>query len=989
MNVGRLPAWAALFALLVASGQTASPAPSKIWPASDEGAVWMIENLPNLEIPGFMIGPDKAQAPEELYPVLEVPAYVEFFSVAYVYSQEAPQPKVTEISRDGKPYKRYRFGRVNKDTDRWARIFTQWVPYPSEQDRRNPGVFAWHFETPEGPEPEQALPVKLLPELPKTRPAKRMLVHFYNSPNCNLQPATVESLPAGVQSLERAKIASSGEPDPERLSRVLELLSRSGVNLLGWWEASAAAMKQAGCYEKGLRLHVNMGGMHGWKTMGKISEDPRYRNRDKDGRPVEGQEAQWVLDENGKPWADDLAACKHYAAQVDAMTQDIEWGPVYDGGFSQAGIEAFARRFRLDSTTLTPQEIWKRHRKQWGDFRAEQYLKLALLYSKAAHEGNPKAFTLWNPGSPYTSTDPDLMSDMIELGKDSLGRMVYLTFPFPTDRMQEAFGVLEPMWYSHGVGQVREAFEWTRAITKRVKVDFAPLYLGQGREFYYPGGDPGEVLRAMFWATILGGAKGYGFWLNEFSPLQFWWMARANREISRVEDVLLDGKPDPADVKITPLPKKRFTLMRGKEKKVFPVPDFSQIALWRAFALGNRRLIGVINTDLGVDCYYRISVARLPAGRYRVLDVSEGYLLTSKGSDDTFTHTQLRQGIMMMTPARYGIRLLLIAPAAELGREKAGRRAVSAIQADYRKYREPDTEGAVLAERGKLSIRYDMVGKKGDTAILIESPVQQVWIRPQTGGILSDWKIKDGNRTVAEWLSGYHGAAVDLFWSPADAHWSGDEKGAYELVYAKVHGSKAWVQLRQTKQTPALQGLRLTKTIVVPEDRTDVEVRVEISNPGPAPSVGFSYWAHQMLTMGPKPGKAGEPQPVIPQIFMQTNSGVTEAPATSVVWAKPNQPYLLGNESWERDGRNGTTTGDWIAQRDPITGETVLCQAETAVAQFYNWRDDLNKADLSLEWMFPYTTLEAGKAWNTRYVLRYLKSIAPKDLPSQLLPQVQ
>ena len=70
------------------------------------------------------------------------------------------------------------------------------------------------------------------------------------------------------------------------------------------------------------------------------------------------------------------------------------------------------------------------------------------------------------------------------------------------------------------MGSLVKPFVWKNSCSLAVKVKFAPLYLGQGREYYYPGGDPGEVLRAMNWAALLGGARGYGYWLTEFSPLQ-------------------------------------------------------------------------------------------------------------------------------------------------------------------------------------------------------------------------------------------------------------------------------------------------------------------------------------------------------------------------------------------------------------------------------------------------------------------------------------
>ena len=923
---------------------------------SDEGAAWMIEGLPNAENLGYPVGADVPRSlPAGFGAVVEVPAYVDLPSNTFAYSGQMPRPHVEEVTRAGRPYRRFTFPPLaHRNYDRWASFFTHWVPRPAPADRKDPGVFAWHFVTPQGPEAEQSLPIKLLPPLPAAAMPKRLQIRLWQS--------SIESV------------------EPARLPEVLTLLQRAGFNQIAHWESTEANLRKAGIHEMGLRIAADQSGHAGWPDMAKPAPVPEYQNHDCEGKPLPDQDLQWVLDQNGDPWKNDLAYCRRHAATLDVISQDVEWNiDAYRAGFSPAGIRAFAREFGLDAAGLTPQAIWKTHRRQWGDFRAGQLLRLAALYHRAAKEGNPKVTTVFLPGSPYATTDADTMSDMVRLGPDNLGRMVYLPFPFPRARMQEAFDVLMPMWYGHGIGQVREAFSWSRAIAPAVKVPLTPLFLGQGREFYYPGGDPGEVLRAMAWAAVLGGSKGYGYWLGELSPLQLHWLARANRELARVEGLLLDGRPDPADVRVTPLPKKRFTLIRGKDKRVFPVPDFANVAVWRALAQGNRRLVGLINLDLAVDAWCRVSVAGLPAGNYRVLDVSENRLLCPRAGGNAFSARQVQEGFPVFAPAGYGVRALLIAPAGELPPAGLGKDPAPAREAAYRKYREPDTQGAELAARGGLSIRYDIVGK--ETAILIESPAQQVWVRPQSGGVISDWRIKEGGRVLAAPQSQYHGAAVDLFWSPADAHWSGDEKAAYEVVSAKVHGSKAYLTLRQAKRAPALGGLVLTKSIVVPQEGTDVQVRVRIENPGPAPEVGFSYWAHQMLLVGAD-------APEFPRIFMQGERGATEAPLAEVVWCKPGAPPLPGNEQWEKGQRNGSTTGDWIAQRDPATGAAVLCQSDTPVVQFYSWRDASRKQDLSLEWMYPYTKLEAGRSWSASYTLRYLKSVKPEDLPRRLLAPV-
>lgn len=933
---------------------------SKVWPIVDEGVAHMIEGLPNAECLGYPMPEDAEEPPEGIHAVVELPTYLELISNTFRYSRPMDRPAVKEMTRDGRPYRRYTFPPVQGVSGGWAKFWAHWVPRPTDADRQDPGVFAWHFVTPDGPEPEQSRPIELLPELPDVRPPERITSTMYTCPALNMEPP---ALPLG-----------------------LELVQRTGINLLGAWESTPEALAEAGCGDMGIRLQLNHGGISGWPDM--APSGPEEYTRDRHGEIVERQDPQYVLDRDGEPWARSRRVAASLAARGYVLAEDIEWQPVFDTGFSEAGIRAFAEMFDLNAGELTPQIIWERHRTRWGDFRADQYLRLAAYLTEAAHEANPDCLVTWLPGAPYTTTDGELMSDMIELGEDDLGRMVYCIFPFPTGRMHEGFDILQPMWYSHGIGQVRMAFERCRAIVPRITVPLMPLFLGQGREFYYPGGDPGEVLRAMIWAALLGGAEGYGFWQNEFSSLQLTWLARANREVAEVEDVLMDGGPDPAGVEIEPMPKRRFTLVSGEQRRVFPVPDFYQVALNRAFAHGDRRLIGIINLDQGLEVYYRLRVAGLPAGDYACVNVSEEALVVPEADALSFTAEQLAAGLTMVTPAQYGVTLLDIRPAEEADVAELGRQVIADIEAAYADCREPDTEGALLAQRGGLTIRYDVAPGAADPLILLESADQQVWLNPHSGGVIRDWLVREGARRPVRMTQPQAGAAMDLFWSPPDAQWSGDERAAYEVLYTKIHGGKAYVRLRQVKSNPALSGLVLTKTIAIPERGTDVEVAVDIENQGPAPEVGFCYWAHHMFQVGREEPAAVEEQR--PEIYMQTGEGVARAPTDeSAVWTRPDEPTTPGNENWERKARNGVTTGDWIAQYSPATGEAVLCQVEhPSPAQFYSWRQPDTGMELSCEWMYPHVVLPAGESWETRYLLRYVPEVEPEQLPKRLLPSV-
>jgi hypothetical protein len=585
-----------------------------------------------------------------------------------------------------------------------------------------------------------------------------------------------------------------------------------------------------------------------------------------------------------------------------------------------------------------------------------------------------------------------MMSGMIPFEKDNQGRIVYAMVGYPWDRLQEVCDQIWPMWYGSGPAQIRQNFTLSKAISSRIKVPLVPLNLAQGREFYYTGGDSGETLRAMIWAAVLGGSKGWGGWVCEFSPPQLSWMARAWREIGQVEDVFFDGVPDPAGVIVTPLPKNNLTIKRGAEKVTFPVPDFSKSAVVRSYALGNRRLVGIIDLDLGEEVYCRVQANGLPQGEYRVFDITDSRQICPDTKRETFRTEELAAGLVTSATANFGVRVLYIVPAADPFPAKGlSRVVVGDIEKNYQKYRVPDTESGVLAEHDKMVIRYDIIG--GEKTILIESPLQQVWVQSEKGGRISEWKIKDdkGFRSVVDstFLRPNEGAAKDLFWSPPQAKWTGDEQAAYEVVSTKVHGGKAWLKLRHVTVAASLKGLVITKTIVVPEDGTDVNVNVEVGNPGPEPRVGFAYWANSIFRLGPEKSP-GNNQAGAPEIYLQSAAGVALAPFKDIVWAKPAQAFIPGNENWEKIARNGETTGNWIAQRDPLKNETVLCQVEFPdTAQFYSWRNPSALDELTVEWIYPYTELEAGKSWNTSYILRYFKLVEPQAIPEKLLPKVK
>ncbi len=948
---------------------------SKVWPVSDDHVAWMIENLPNVE---HFACPADAKAPkaatENFLAVIEVPAYIELVSLVTGSNGTAVR-KVEEIERDGRPYRRYTLPPPLSHAAyfaNWSGFFwSQWVPRPTEADRRQPGVFAWHFVTPGGTEPEQKYPIRLLPELPAVPPCKRLTVIF---DQCSAF-AYVEK----------------GHSEP-----VMKLLSRAGFNVVCTGEPDE--LRTCHLSEKGIRI----GGGFELPRWSAPSPEPDYKDFNCRSEPTTlggtddhgKQDFQWIIDTQGEPWKKDLAAAASWPTpQCEVVIEDIEWGSwLFDSGFSPAGIRAFAKKNNLDAAKLTAPIIWKDYRKQWNDFRAEQFLLCMRLYYQAAKKANPNVRYGFCPQTTITS-DENLMSNLASLGKDQVGRPQYLALGYPLDRLQECSDFIVPMWYGPGADQARDAFNWSKALTPRVKVDVVPFYSGQSREFYLPYSMEKESLRANAWAGVLGGTKGYAFWLCEFSPLQLSWLARASRELARVEDILLDGMPDVSDVSVTFMPKRTFSTIKDGRKTALVEPDFAANTVWRTYKLGEQRLATMINLDERLDLFAKVRFTGLPKGDYRALLVCEEQLLVPSEKRDLFSAEELAEGVVVTTPARMGVTAILVerVPAAGALPDHWTRQPAAAAAQAYEKYREPDAEGAVLAEHGGISVREEII--KGQKAILVDCGAQQIWIRPDHGAMIEEWRIKHGNRTVVEsgWWGREGGVAKDIFYVPTDMRFSEQVWAPYELVSASVHAGCAWLEFRHVlKEPPQVGGLVITKKYIVPEQGTDVFVEVEVTNANAAKSMQIAFWANHVFHLGPNP-VPGNTLADCPEVYLQTAKGVALVPKDKleILWAKPGAPITPGQEDWEKATRCGETTGDWIAQRNPDNGEMILCQVETpSVTQFSSYRyTDVGLMDqLTLEWMCPAVRLDVGKSWNTKYLLRYMADVKPSDIPAHLIP---
>ena len=340
------------FGVGLAVAQEVAPR-SKVFPVSDEAMTCnLIDGAPNLEELCYPLADAAKVTPEDSdkwAAVVEVPAYVDLLDATDQFDPAMHAPVVSDVTRDGKPYKRYQFKGLFRSAVQvkigWEVLYSTWVPRPTPADRAAPGVFAWHFVTPWGVEAERVAPIQLLPMPLETQQPKRIHVRLWAPSNVRISPAKLEP--------------------------VLAFLQRVGVTDLVAGALTAESLIAA--REKGMRIVGDQAGITGFPAAENARTDnPDYRNQDHLGRPIAtggwpyDTDLQWILDEKGKPWAGYIENYRNFALGKEVVSQDIEWNANWDNGFSPAGIRAFAARFGLDAAALTPAKIWAEHRTQWG-----------------------------------------------------------------------------------------------------------------------------------------------------------------------------------------------------------------------------------------------------------------------------------------------------------------------------------------------------------------------------------------------------------------------------------------------------------------------------------------------------------------------------------------------------------------------------------------------------------------------------------------------
>jgi hypothetical protein len=181
--------------------------------------------------------------------------------------------------------------------------------------------------------------------------------------------------------------------------------------------------------------------------------------------------------------------------------------------------------------------------------------------------------------------------------------------------------------------------------------------------------------------------------------------------------------------------------------------------------------------------------------------------------------------------------------------------SAEAILSGYNKAYPAKTVHKTMQE-GSLLSKWEDADKDGAEELLLENGAEKVWINPYHGAQIWGWLSKqDNSRLVKETYRGGPfggGACFDLFWYPAKAIWSGDERSEYSLISQKIKDGHVQAAFERRIHQSDLDGLVIKKTYSLPGSSTQVDVEYEISNTG-SRQIEFGFWSHNLFETAPSP----------------------------------------------------------------------------------------------------------------------------------------
>jgi len=625
----------------------------------------------------------------------------------------------------------------------------------------------------------------------------------------------------------------------------------------------------------------------------------------------------------------------------------------------------FQEQTGIDVSKMTPDEIAKKHKKEWIDFRVGQYEKILVLAYKATKDINSAwpfylcSFYLLKDEDQNIALRNQTGQDMRRFVKhcDYLFVMIYKDPLFIYDQTQYNCARLTPNLVP--AVHLNKGYFDCPDIQSPELVALEALFLASLK----------ITKMGLYSGSHLDG--GYFKTLDEVLTL-----------IAQVEGYYFDGQDVSSEIKMASPEKQAEVVIAGKTIAVGEDPlaairiraHCRKEGIWsslynRVFNPKKKKrevLVSIFNLkeSKGPACV-KIMAPMMSSGKYVIQNRCTGRFLSDNGRT-VWTGEALNSDGITIAMQPMSARLLEIRPLSP-GEKITGEEMASAglkIEGGNNQ----NELATTLHSRGS-EIKWTEIDGDGSLELEMITPAQKAIIS-LAGGRLRSWvpqgRTCDLLRVKAETDNDVKygvGACYDMFFLPQPARWSGDEKETYEIIDRKIdENGNAKVTLKRTLCHGPLAGMLLKKYYTIQAEQAKIDVNIDVSE-GSDPPQDMCFWVrNNMFRAVSGVSKQSHGTLIVPLLKGDASYEMTKD--NTLFFLSPGVDKLIGFQ----EAVSGVFNGNWIVWQDPYSGDKVKFILEPdKVHQLYLC------LPYTIEWMYKIKPMGFGNKFEAKYSIIFEK----------------
>ncbi|OGV31492.1 MAG: hypothetical protein A2020_02610 [Lentisphaerae bacterium GWF2_45_14] len=535
------------------------------------------------------------------------------------------------------------------------------------------------------------------------------------------------------------------------------------------------------------------------------------------------------------------------------------WEPhmyrLQNGSFTKLSLEDFAKFTGIPNeeiAAMDPQEIPKKYPDKLMQFQSWQFEKsmqvLNDIVNKKTKESGKKINLLICVG-------PNFLDDFVK-GKqywdytgcfqtkdflkhfDRISSWHYLYYEskqmldkkgrklIESGYRQGEMGTLENRTHREGLDKVEKMIDFIgRTCRNDNRKPIPYIHLSQNLQCNEWVVTPEEIGLQMLTAFI-GGAAGIQLYYFPMGYDGRYWKsaAEANNKIAIFEDYVMKGEKLDAGFEIEPL------------TKLFKDKDYKQNLTWRAFKKDGKILLAICNFDFLDPAIFNLTAKGLDIGDYVAHDpIKKEYFIYS-GKAETLTLPPMTIQFWIIEPHSKDI---------DYGKKIGTAAQKESIEALDKKYEDrmqkikelTDVESESLPDYSKIkeiqaeSFSAGKTEKDGSVFYRIANNLQSLMIELDKGACLKEWKINNVPETSMIADTSFGLFCKERFYHPKGYMENAEILKPYEFISHSLNDGELQAVFSRTIENGELAGVTITKTYIIPQNKTGFSLKYKISSP--------------------------------------------------------------------------------------------------------------------------------------------------------------